>query len=112
VITKARFTGKAPAIDALLKFSPAVKQRQKLQLQQKWRPRHNSRMSIFPPDPLTPDELTALKVVAVAPPLRGLPYRIQRRLLDLGFVQTVRGGLVVTEDGLLCIQLSMNGLRD
>ncbi len=65
-------------------------------------------MNRFLPDPLTPEELTALKVVAAAPPLRGLRYKIQRRLVDLGFAQTVRGGLIATEDGLLRIQLSMN----
>jgi hypothetical protein len=70
-------------------------------------------MSVFLPDPLTPDELTALKIVAATPPLRGLPHKIQRRLVDLGFAQTVRGGLIVTEDGLLRIQLGMNeNLRD
>jgi hypothetical protein len=70
-------------------------------------------MTIFLPDPPTHNELTALKVVAAAPPLRGLTYKIQRRLVDLGFAQTVRGGLIVTEDGLLRIQLSMNeNLRD
>jgi hypothetical protein len=70
-------------------------------------------MSIFLPEPLTPEELTALKVVAASPPLRGLPYRIQRRLVDLGLAETVRGGLIATEDGLLRIQLSMNeNLRD
>ena len=62
-------------------------------------------MSIFLPDPLTREELTALKAIAVTPPLRGLPYKIQRRLVDLGFAQTVRGGLMATEDGLLRIQL-------
>jgi hypothetical protein len=83
------------------------------QLQTTRRPRHNSPMSIFLPDPLTREELTALKVVAAAPPLRGLPYKIQRRLVDLGFAQTVRGGLIATEDGLLRIQLSTNeNLRD
>jgi hypothetical protein len=72
-----------------------------------------SRMSIFLPDPLTPEELAALKVVAVAPPLRGLQYKIQRRLVDLGFAETVRGGLIATEDGLLRIQLGLNeNLRD
>jgi hypothetical protein len=65
-------------------------------------------MSIFLPAPLTAAELTALKVVAAAPPLRGLPYNVQRRLVDLGFAETVRGGLIATEDGLLRIQLSMN----
>jgi hypothetical protein len=65
-------------------------------------------MSVFLPDPLTPDELTALKIVAAKPPLRGLPHKIQRHLADVGFAQTVRGGLIVTEDGLLRIQLSMN----
>ncbi len=70
-------------------------------------------ISIFLPDPLTPEELAALKVVAVAPPLRGLPYKIQRRLVDLGFAETVRGGLIATEDGLLRIQQSLNeNLRD
>jgi hypothetical protein len=70
-------------------------------------------MSIFLPDPLTPEELAALKVVAVAPPLRGLPYKIQRRLVDLGFAETVRGGLIATEDGLLRIKLGLNeNLRD
>jgi hypothetical protein len=70
-------------------------------------------MSIFLPDPLTREELTALKVVAAAPPLRGLPYEIRTRLVDLGFAETVRGGLIATEEGLLRIQLSMNeNLRD
>jgi hypothetical protein len=70
-------------------------------------------MSIFLPDPLTLEELAALKVVAVAPPLRGLPYKIQRRLVDLGFAETVRGGLIATEDGLLRIKLGLNeNLRD
>ena len=65
-------------------------------------------MNRFLPDPLTPEELTALKVVAAAPPLRRLPYRIVKRLIDLGFAETVRGGLMATEDGLLRIKLSMN----
>jgi hypothetical protein len=70
-------------------------------------------MSIFLQAPLTPAELTALKVVATAPPLRGLPYAIVQRLIELGFAETVRGGLIATEDGLLRIQLSMNeNLRD
>jgi hypothetical protein len=70
-------------------------------------------MSIFLPAPLTSAELTALKVVAAAPPLRGLPYAIVKRLIDLGFAVPVRGGLIATGDGLLRVQLSMNeGLRD
>jgi len=79
-----------------------------LQLQTIQLLRHNSPMNRFLPDPLTPEELTALKVVAAAPPLRGLPYRIVKRLIDLGFAETVRGGLMATEDGLLRIRLSMN----
>jgi len=75
--------------------------------------RHISPMKLFLPDPLTPDELAALKGVAAAPPLRGLPHKIQKRLVDLGFAETVRGGLIATEDGLLRIQISMNeNLRD
>jgi hypothetical protein len=70
-------------------------------------------MSIFLPDPLTPAELTALKAVAATPPLRGLPYAVVERLVDLGFAVTVRGGLIATEDGLLRVILSMNeNLRD
>ena len=80
----------------------------RLQLQTIQLLRHNSPMNRFLPDPLTPEELTALKVVAAAPPLRGLPYRIVKRLIDLGFAETVRGGLMATEDGLLRIRLSMN----
>ena len=62
-------------------------------------------MNRFLPDPLTREEMSALKLVATAPPLRGLPYKIQRRLVDLGFAETVRGGLIATEDGLLRIKL-------
>jgi len=66
-----------------------------------FRDRRFTPMSIFLPEPLTPEELTALKVVAAAPPLRGLPYKIEKRLVNLGFAVTVRGGLIATEDGLL-----------
>jgi hypothetical protein len=45
--------------------------------------------------------------------LRGLPYKIQRRLVDLGFAETVRGGLIATEDGLMRVALSWKeNLRD
>jgi hypothetical protein len=85
----------------------------KSQLQTSRQSRHISPMSIFLPDPLTREELTALRAVAVAPPLRGLPYKIQRRLVDLGFAETVRGGLIATEDGLMRVALSWKeNLRD
>jgi hypothetical protein len=70
-------------------------------------------MNRFLPDPLTPEELAALKAVAATPPFRGLPHGIVTRLVDLGFAVTVRGGLMATEDGLLRIKLSLNeNLRD
>jgi hypothetical protein len=70
-------------------------------------------ISIFLPAPLTPAELTALKAIAATPPLRGLPYGIVKRLIDLGFAVTVRRGLIATEDGLLRVKLSLNEtLRD
>jgi hypothetical protein len=70
-------------------------------------------MNLFLPDPLNREEMSALKLVATAPSLRGLPHKIQRRLVDLGFAESVRGGLIVTEDGLLRIKLGMNeNLRD
>ena len=70
-------------------------------------------MNMFLPDPLTREEMKALMLVAMAPPLRGLPHRLQRRLVDLGFAETVRGGLIATEDGLLRIKIGMNeNLRD
>lgn len=75
--------------------------------------RHIPPMNRFLPDPLTREEMSALKLVATAPPLRGLPYKVQRRLVDLGFAETVRGGLIATEDGLLRIKLGLNeNLRD
>jgi hypothetical protein len=85
----------------------------KLQLQTMRRLRHTSPMNRFLPDPLTREEMRALKLVATATPLRGLPHKVQRRLVDLGFAETVRGGLIATEDGLLRIQLGKNeNLRD
>jgi len=97
--------------DAAVKAAQVLNEKSQLQTMQS--PRNNHSMSIFLPDPLTREELTALKAIAVTPPLRGLPYKIQRRLVDLGFAQTVRGGLMATEDGLLRIQLSMKkNLRD
>jgi hypothetical protein len=70
-------------------------------------------MNLFLPDPLTREEMSALKLIATAPPLRGLPYKVQKRLVDLGFAETVRGGLIATEDGLLRIKIGMNeNLRD
>jgi hypothetical protein len=62
----------------------------------------------FLPDPLTNEELEALKLIATTPPLRGLPYKLQRRLVDLGFAETVRGGLIATDDGLLRVHLGIN----
>ena len=85
----------------------------KLQLQRIRRVRHISAMNLFLPDPLTREEMSALKLIATAPPLRGLPYKVQKRLVDLGFAETVRGGLIATEDGLLRIKIGMNeNLRD
>jgi hypothetical protein len=70
-------------------------------------------MNLFLPDPLTREEMKALMLVATTPPLRGLPHGVQKRLVDLGFAATVRGGLIATEDGLLRIKLGMNeNLRD
>jgi hypothetical protein len=65
-------------------------------------------MNRFLPDPLTNEELEALRLVAANPPLRALPYKLQRRLVDLGLAETVRGGLIPTDDGLLRIQLGKN----
>jgi hypothetical protein len=64
-------------------------------------------MNIFLPDPLTLEEIRALRLVAATPPFRGLPYKVQMRLIDLGFAETIRGGLIATEDGLLRIKLDM-----
>ena len=70
-------------------------------------------MNIVLPDPLTREEMTALKLVATAPPLRGLPHKVHRRLVDLVFSETVLGVLIATEDCLLRIKLGMNeNLRD
>jgi hypothetical protein len=70
-------------------------------------------MSIFLPAPLTRAELTALKAVAATPLLRGLPYGVVARLVELGFAVPARGGLIATEDGLLRVRLSLDeNLRD
>jgi hypothetical protein len=65
-------------------------------------------MNRFLPEPLTPEELSALKLLVGAPLLRGLPYRIQKRLVDLGFAENIRGGLIATADGILRVQLEKN----
>lgn len=70
-------------------------------------------MSSFLPPPLTREEMRTLRLVAASLPLHDVPRRIQKRLVDLGFVETVRGGLIATEDGLLRIKLGMDeNLRD
>jgi hypothetical protein len=70
-------------------------------------------MNIFLPDPLTRAEITALKLIATGVAFARPPHKVQRRLVELGFTETVRGGLITTEDGLLRIKLGMNEhLRD
>ena len=62
-------------------------------------------MQRFLPDPITPDELAALRRVAVDPTTRDLAPDTRDRLLLLGYSRVALGGLVVTNEGFLRIAM-------
>jgi hypothetical protein len=62
-------------------------------------------MQRFLPDPITLEELAALRLVAKVPTTRDMDLQIRDRLLLLGFVRVVLGGLVVTNEGFLRIDM-------
>jgi hypothetical protein len=56
-------------------------------------------------EPLSKDELAALKALAIGPPSRAIQGELQSRLLQLGYFEDVLGNLVVTDEGLKRIAL-------
>ena len=60
-------------------------------------------MSQFLPDPLTREEFAALKQIDDAREYETIPVEIQERLILIGYVEEVLGGLIVTHEGMLRI---------
>ena len=60
-------------------------------------------MRQFLPDPLTREEFAALKEIDDAREYETIPVEIQERLILIGYVEEVLGGLIVTHEGMLRI---------
>jgi hypothetical protein len=60
---------------------------------------------ILPPE-LNDLEFQALRQIAAHPATHHVPYPIQTRLKNIGYVKEVLGGLVLTDDGLQRIAMS------
>ena len=60
-------------------------------------------MRRFLPDPLTREEFAALKQIDDAREYETIPVEIQERLILIGYVEEVLGGLIVTHEGMLRI---------
>jgi hypothetical protein len=60
-------------------------------------------MRQFLPDPLTREEFAALKQIDDAREYETIPVEIQKRLILIGYVEEVLGGLIVTHEGMLRI---------
>ena len=58
---------------------------------------------ILPPE-LNAFEIEALRQIAAHPASHHVPSRVQSRLKDIGYVKEVRGGLVLTDDGLRALR--------
>jgi hypothetical protein len=60
-------------------------------------------MRQFLPEPLTREEFAALKQIDDAREYETIPVEIQERLILIGYVEEVLGGLIVTHEGMLRI---------
>ena len=60
-------------------------------------------MRQFLPDPLTREDFAALKQIDDAREYETIPVGIQERLILIGYVEEVLGGLIVTHEGMLRI---------
>jgi hypothetical protein len=60
-------------------------------------------MRQFLPDPLTREEFAALKQIDDAMEQETIPVEIRERLMLIGYVEEVHGGLIVTHEGMLRI---------
>jgi hypothetical protein len=67
-------------------------------------------MRQFLPDQLTPEEFAALKQIGDARQHRTIPAKIRERLILIGYVKEVLGGLIVTDEGMKRIVMgNLNG---
>ena len=57
-------------------------------------------MRQFLPDPLTREEFAALKQIDDAMEQETIPVEIRERLMLIGYVEEVHGGLIVTNEGM------------
>jgi hypothetical protein len=57
-------------------------------------------------EPLSRDELAALKAIANGPASRAVHGKLQERLVQLSYVKDVLGNLVITDEGIKLITLS------
>jgi len=62
-------------------------------------------MRQFLPDPLSREEFAALKQIDDAREYETIPVEIQERLILIGYVKEVVGGLIVTHEGMLRIMM-------
>ena len=70
-------------------------------------------MRQFLPDPLTREEFAALKQIDDAREYETIPVEIQERLILIGYVKEVLGGLIVTDEGMLRIVMgNLNGTSE
>ena len=60
-------------------------------------------MRQFLPDLLTREEFAALKQIDDAMEQETIPVEIRERLMLIGYIEEVRGGLIVTHEGMLRI---------
>jgi hypothetical protein len=61
------------------------------------------KMSQFLPEQLTREEFAALKQIGDARKHGTTPAKIRERLILIGYVKEVLGGLIVTDEGMLRI---------
>ena len=60
-------------------------------------------MRQFLPDLLTREEFAMLKQIDDAMEQETIPVEIRERLMLIGYIEEVRGGLIVTHEGMLRI---------
>jgi hypothetical protein len=63
-------------------------------------PGHIGEMDQILPPELNDLEFEALRQLAAHPTTRHIPFGIESRLKDIGYVKEVLGGIVLTKDGL------------
>jgi CHASE2 domain-containing sensor protein len=61
------------------------------------------KMSQFLPEQLTREEFASLKQLAMPESTELPPAKIRERLILIGYVKEVLGGLIVTDEGMLRI---------